>query len=67
MAISTYVVGLNTGNAGTWTPEEALFAIGVGLSWAQFHGSPVSGLAVGVATFSGGGAVNASQIVFIKM
>ena len=66
MAISTYVVGLNTGNAGTWTPEEALFAIGVGLSWAQFHGSPVSGLAVGVATFSGGGAVNASQDSFYK-
>lgn len=66
MAISTYIVGMNTANAGTWTPEDALFAIGVGLSWAQQHGSPVSGLAVGVATFSGGGAVNAGSDSFYK-
>jgi hypothetical protein len=66
MAISTYIVGMNTANAGSWTPEDALFAIGIGLSWAQQHGAPVSGLAVGVATFSGGGAVNATVDSFYK-
>lgn len=66
MAISTYIVGINTGNAGSWTTEDALFAIGIGLSWAQQHGAPVSGLAIGVATFSGGGAVNAGSDSFYK-
>ena len=61
MAISTYVVGINTANAGNWTPEDALYAIGVGLSWAQMHGSPVSGLVVGVSSISGGGAVDAAN------
>lgn len=66
MAISTYVVGMNTANVGTWTPEDALYAIGVGLSWAQMHGSPVSGLVVGVSSISGGGAVDAENDNYYK-
>ena len=35
--------------------------LGIGLSIAQLHGSPVSGIPVGVSTFTGGGKVAISQ------
>lgn len=61
MAVSISTVGINTANAGTWTRTEALDLLGLGLSVAQLHGSPQSGLVVGVSTFNGGGKVAISQ------
>ena len=61
MAVSISTVGINTADAGTWTRDEALDLLGIGLSIAQFHGEPLSGLAVGVSTFTGGGQVSISN------
>ena len=57
MAVSISTVGINTADAGTWNQTQALDLLGIGLSIAQLHGSPASGLAVGVSTFTGGGKV----------
>ena len=61
MAVSISTVGINTADAGTWNQTQALDLLGIGLSIAQLHGSPVSGIPVGVSTFTGGGKVAISQ------
>ena len=66
MAVSISTVGINTADAGTWNQTQALDLLGIGLSIAQFHGSPASGLAVGVSTFTGGGKVAISQAKYYQ-
>ena len=61
MAVSISTVGINTADAGSWNQTQALDLLGIGLSIAQLHGSPVSGIPVGVSTFTGGGKVAISQ------
>ena len=61
MGVSISTVGINTADAGTWNQTQALDLLGIGLSIAQLHGSPVSGIPVGVSTFTGGGKVVISQ------
>ena len=61
MAVSISTVGINTADAGSWNQTQALDLLGIGLSVAQLHGSPVSGIPVGVSTFTGGGKVAISQ------
>ena len=61
MAVSISTVGINTADAGSWNQTQALDLLGIGLSIAQLHGSSVSGIPVGVSTFTGGGKVAISQ------
>ena len=61
MGVSISTVGINTADAGTWNQTEALDLLGIGLSIAQLHGEPVSGIPVGVSTFTGGGQVSISR------
>ena len=57
MAVAIHTVGINTADAGSWSQNDALEALGIGLSLVNFHSGPVSGLAVGISTMSGGGKV----------
>ena len=66
MAVSISTIGINTADAGTWTRDEALDLLGIGLSIAQFHGEPLSGLVVGVSTFNGGGQVSISGDIYYQ-
>mgnify|MGYP001166720341 FL=1 len=54
MTVSISTVGFNTGNAGTWTPNDIITCIGEALSLQELHGSTTdSGLICGIATYSG--------------
>ena len=44
MGVSISTVGINTADAGTWTRDEPLDLLGIGLSIAQLHGEPLSGI-----------------------
>jgi hypothetical protein len=57
MAVSIYTVGINTADLGTWTANQAIQTLGIGMSLAGMHGSSISGLVVGISTMSGGGIV----------
>ena len=66
MAVSISTVGINTADAGTWTRDEAIDLLGIGLSIAQLHGEPLSGLVVGVSTFNGGGQVSQASDIYYQ-
>lgn len=57
MSVSIYTVGINTADVGTWTADQAIQTLGIGMSLAGMHGSSISGLVVGISTMSGGGIV----------
>ena len=57
MTVAIHTVGINTADAGSWSQNDALEALGIGLSLVNFHSGPQSGLAVGISTMSGGGNV----------
>ena len=66
MAVTINTIGINTADAGTWTRDECLDLLGIGLSVAQLHGSSASGLAVGVSTYVGGGVIIDSNDTFYQ-
>lgn len=57
MTVSIQTIGINTGDVGTWNQNDALEVLGIGFSAVNFHSGPISGLAVGISTMSGGGNV----------
>ena len=66
MAVTINTIGINTADAGTWTRDECLDLLGIGLSVAQLHGSSASGLAVGVSTYVGGGVIIDSHDIYYQ-
>ena len=66
MAVTINTIGINTADAGTWTRDDCLDLLGIGLSVAQMHGSSASGLAVGVSTWVGGSQIPGSVDIYYQ-
>lgn len=60
MAITTTIIGINTGNAGTWTGNDLINQLETAFNWLGWNGGTQTGLVVGVSSISGGGTVGSA-------
>jgi hypothetical protein len=64
MAITTTIIGINTGNLGTWNSSDLINQFETAFKWLGWHGGTQTGLVIGISSISGGGTVGSAATYY---